>query len=152
MPGHRRVRQLGRDEIDAAISRVRVCPCEGEALEGARFVTEAVSEELDIKQRLFARAAEEASGRDSRTAPRDTARSGFALRVACRAQRFPGRRFAFHSKGLCNPLHVLARVRQAFGGQVPASEARSEAPRGEPSREPNEGDVRQLRWRTPKQS
>jgi 3-hydroxybutyryl-CoA dehydrogenase len=45
---------LGKiDEIEPALARIRTIPDSGEAVRGAQFVVEAVSENLDLKQRIF---------------------------------------------------------------------------------------------------
>jgi len=42
-------------DITESLSRIAVCSHETEALQDAQFVTEAVNEELEVKQELFAR-------------------------------------------------------------------------------------------------
>jgi 3-hydroxyacyl-CoA dehydrogenase len=44
-----------REAVDAILARVIIAESEDAAVEGARFITEAVSEDLPLKQRLFAR-------------------------------------------------------------------------------------------------
>ena len=46
---------IAPDDIDVALSRIAVCDTEEEALVGVQYVTEAVAEDLAIKQDLFAR-------------------------------------------------------------------------------------------------
>ena len=45
---------LDESIIDEVLGRITVCPTQAEALVGAEFVTEAIVEDLELKQRLFA--------------------------------------------------------------------------------------------------
>ena len=49
---------IAESEIPVVLERITICETEPVALDGAQFVTEAVREDLDVKQELFARVEE----------------------------------------------------------------------------------------------
>ncbi len=94
---------VSEDEIKSCIANITVCDSEADSLSGAQFVTEAVREDLDVKQQLFARI--ESSVSESCILASNT--STFPMTDISRNMKHPERALNTH---WFNPPHIVPLV------------------------------------------
>lgn len=91
------------DSIKQTLERIEVCSSEASAVAGAEFVTEAVAEDLAVKQELFARIEAHADGE----AILASNSSSFPITKIATAMRTPERAILTH---WFNPPHIVPVV------------------------------------------
>ena len=92
-----------QSSVAPLLARIRVCDSEAEAVRGAHFVTEAVREDLTVKQNLFAR-LEELVSADTIFASNS---STFTISQSAKKMRRPERAIVTH---WFNPPHIVPVV------------------------------------------
>jgi 3-hydroxybutyryl-CoA dehydrogenase len=102
-----------RTSVASLLGRITVCDSEAEAVRGAHFVTEAVREDLSVKQKLFAR-LEGLVARDTILASNS---STFPISQSSARMRWPGRAIVTH---WFNPPHIVPVVEVVPGRRTSA--------------------------------
>lgn len=98
-------------EVPAILKRIVVCDSEADAVRGAQFVTEAVREDLETKQDLFARLEEIVPDKTILASNSST----FPISLSGARMKQPGRAIVTH---WFNPPHIVPTVEVVPGKQT----------------------------------